>query len=195
MNRRSWIKLAVFVGYLAFITISAMIDFSPGKKIGSNFIYFWADLIKVLPFAFVLIGLFEVWVNRETVERYLGEESGARGYLWALVLSSITVGGVFVAFPVAYSLHKKGAAFGVIFTYIGASAVCRIPMNLFELSFMGLKFTAIRLAVSLPLVVLSSVLLGRYLKKQNAGFNPIGLDAKQASNRTGKSELKERHEL
>jgi len=54
-----------------------MIGFSPGRKIGSNFIYFWADLIKVLPFAFVLIGLFEVWISRETVERHLGAESGA----------------------------------------------------------------------------------------------------------------------
>ena len=45
----------------------------------------------------------------------------------------------------------------MIFTYIGASAVCRIPMNLFELSFMGVKFTAIRLTVSLPLVILSSL--------------------------------------
>jgi len=167
MNKRSWLKLAVLVGYLGFIAIAAVIGFSPGKEIGSNFIYFWADLIKVLPFAFVLIGLFEVWVERKTVERHLGEESGAKGYFWALALSSITVGGVFVAFPAAYSLHKKGAAFGVIFTYIGASAVCRIPMNLFELSFMGVKFTAIRLVVSLPLVILSSVLLGRYLKKQN----------------------------
>ncbi len=81
MNRRSWIKFAVLVGYLVFITISAIIDFSPGKQIGSNFIYFWADLIKVLPFAFVLIGLFEVWVERKTVERHLGEESGVKGYL------------------------------------------------------------------------------------------------------------------
>ena len=167
MNKRSLLKLAVLVGYLMFIASSAVIDFSPGKEIGSNFIYFWADLIKVLPFAFVLIGLFEVWVDRKAVERHLGEESGAKGYLLALALSSITVGGVLVAFPVAYSLHKKGAALGVIFTYIGASAVCRIPMNLFELSFMGIKFTAIRLAVSLPLVILSSVLLGRYLKKRN----------------------------
>lgn len=167
MNHWSWVKFTMLVVYLGFIAISAVIDFSPGKEIGSNFMYFWVDLLKVLPFAFILIGLFEVWVNRKTVERHLGEESGAKGYLWALALSSITVGGVFVAFPVAYSLHKKGAAFGVIFTYIGASAVCRIPMILFELSFMGIKFTAIRLAVSLPLVILSSVLLGRYLKKHN----------------------------
>ncbi len=96
MNQRSWIKFAVLVGYLAFIAISAVIDYSPGKEIGSNFMYFWFDLIKVLPFAFVLIGLLEVWVDRKTVERHLGEESGARGYLWVMVLSSITVGGVFV---------------------------------------------------------------------------------------------------
>jgi len=144
-----------------------IISGATGKQIGTNFIYFWADLIKILPFAFVLIGLFEVWVNRKLVEKHLGEESGAKGYLWAMVLSSVTVGGVFVAFPVAYSLYKKGASFGVIFTYMGASAVCRIPMNLFELSFMGAKFTAIRLAVSLPLVILSSILLGQYLKKRN----------------------------
>lgn len=167
MKRRSLIKIVALIGYLGFISISMLVDFSPGKSIGSHFIYFWADLLKVLPFAFVLIGLFEVWVNRETVEKHLGEESGARGYFWALVLSGITVGGVFVAFPVAASLYKKGAALGVIFSYIGASAVCRIPMNLFELSFMGPKFTVIRLAVSLPLVILSSVLLGRYLKKRN----------------------------
>ena len=167
MNKSSSMKCAVLVGFLAFIAISAVIDYLPGKKIGSNFMYFWFDLIKILPFAFVLIGLFEMWIDRKTVERHLGEESGARGYLWVMVLSSITVGGVFVAFPVAYSLHKKGADLGVIFTYIGASAVCRIPMNLFELSFMGAKFTAIRLAVSLPLVILSSALLGKYLKKQN----------------------------
>ena len=86
---------------------------------------------------------------------------------WINKFEFLTWTGVFVAFPVAYSLYKKGAALGVIFTYIGASAVCRIPMNLFELSFMGIKFTAIRLAVSLPLVILSSILLGRYLKKQN----------------------------
>ncbi len=97
MNKRSWMKFSVLVGYLVFIGISTVIGYSPGKEIGTNFMYFWVDLIKVLPFAFVLIGLFEVWVNRETVERHLGEESGAKGYFWALALSSITVGGVFVA--------------------------------------------------------------------------------------------------
>ena len=84
-----------------------------------------------------------------------------------MLLASTTVGGLYVAFPVAYSLHNKGAKLSVVFTYIGASAICRVPMTIFEASFMGIKFSAIRLLVSLPLVIISSILLGDYLEKRN----------------------------
>jgi len=40
-------------------------------------------------------------------------------------------------------------------------------MTIFEASFMGIKFSAIRLLVSLPLVIISSILLGDYLEKRN----------------------------
>jgi len=124
-------------------------------------------MLKILPCAFILIGLFEVWVKRETVEKHFGEESGIRGYIWGILLAGTTVGGLYVAFPVAYSLYSKGAKLSVIFTYLGASAICRIPMAIFEASFLGIKFTAIRLLVSLPLVIVASILLGNYLTKRN----------------------------
>ena len=144
-----------------------MTGFDPGKQIGKNFITFSVDMLEVLPCAFVLIGLFEVWVEKETVEKHFGKGSGIRGYTWAVLLAGTTVGGLYVAFPVAYSLYCKGARFSVIFTYIGASAICRVPMTIFEASFMGIKFSAIRLLVSLPLVIISSILLGDYLEKRN----------------------------
>ena len=112
------------------------------------------------------IGLFEIWVKRETIERHFGERSGIKGYLWGILLASTTVGGLYVAFPVAYSLYNKGAKLGVIFTYIGASAICRIPMTIFEASFLGVKFSAIRLLVAIPLVIITSMLLGDYLTKR-----------------------------
>ena len=133
---------------------------------GRHFGLFALDMLKILPCAFILIGLFEVWVKKETVEKHLGEGSLVRGYLWALLLAGTTVGGLYVAFPVAHSLYKKGAKLSVIFTYISAAAVFRVPMAVFEASFMGLKFTAIRFSVSLPLIILSSILLGIYLKKK-----------------------------
>ncbi|WP_202707462.1 permease [Sporosalibacterium faouarense] len=117
-------------------------------------------MLKVLLFAFILIGLFEVWVKKETVERYFGNASGYKGYIWAIILSSTTVGGAYVAFPVAYSLYSKGAKLSIVLTYIGAAALTRIPMTIFEASFLGIKFSVIRLLVSIPLVILSSIVIG-----------------------------------
>ena len=126
-------------------------------------------MLKILPPAFILIGLFEIWVKRETVEKHFGEASGIKGYILAILLASTTVGGLYVAFPVAYSLNSKGAKLSVIFTYIGASAICRIPMTIFEASFLGIKFTSIRLIVSISLVIITSIFLSNYLTKK--GYN------------------------
>ena len=167
MKRNDIIKIAGVSGYLLFLVVSLILGFNPGKEIGRNFVSFSLDMLKILPGAFILIGLFEVWVKRETIEKHLGEESGIRGYIWAVLLGGTTVGGLYLAFPVAYSLYSKGAKLSVIFTYIGASAICRVPMAIFEASFLWIKFTAIRLLVSLPLVVVASMLLGEYLAKRN----------------------------
>jgi len=167
MKRYNIIKIIGVSCYILFLIVSFVIGFSPGKEIGHNFVFFSVDMLKILPCAFILIGLFEVWVKRETVEKHFGERSGIRGYIWAILMAGTTVGGLYVAFPVAYSLYSKGAKLSVIFTYIGASAICRVPMGIFEASFLGIKFTAIRLFVSLPLVILSSILLGAYLTKRN----------------------------
>jgi uncharacterized membrane protein YraQ (UPF0718 family) len=153
--------------YFLFIIASVLFDFDHGKQIGMNFYNFSIQMLKLLPCAFILIGLFEVWVKRETVEAYLGQESGFRGYMWAVVLAGTIVGGLYVAFPLAHSLYSKGAKLSVIFTFIGASAICRVTMTIFEASFMGIKFTVIRLLVSLPLVVITSILLGDYLTRRN----------------------------
>ena len=165
--QNKYIKALAIIIYFVFIIGSFVIGFKPGKQIGHNFITFSIEMLKILPCAFILIGLFEVWVQRESVEKHLGKGSTMLGYIWVILLAGTTVGGLYVAFPVAYSLFKKGAKLAVIFTYIGASAICRIPMTIFESSFMGIKFSLIRLIVSVPLVILSSIWLGNYLEKKN----------------------------
>ena len=166
MKWKGIIKIVCLAAYVVFLIVSWTIGFEPGEEIGANLGNFALEMLKVLPCAFILIGLFEVWVRKETVERHLGEESGIMGYLWAILLAGTTVGGLYVAFPVAYSLYSKGAKLSVIFTYMGAAAIGRVPMAIFEASFLGIKFTAIRLLVSLPLVLVTSKLLGDYLSKR-----------------------------
>jgi uncharacterized membrane protein YraQ (UPF0718 family) len=166
MKRNRVIRIAILSGYVIFIVLSWILGFDAGQEVSENFASFALDMLKIVPCAFILIGLFEVWIKKETVERHLGEGSGIMGYLWAVLLAGTTVGGIYIAFPVAYSLHSKGAKLGIIFTYIGASAICRIPMAGFEASFLGVKFTAVRLLISLPLVIITSKILGDYLTRR-----------------------------
>jgi uncharacterized membrane protein YraQ (UPF0718 family) len=173
MKRNALITILLIASYFVFLVVAFLIGFNPGQEIGQNFLSFAISMLKILPGAFILIGLFEVWVKRETIERHLGEESGFRGYLWAILLSSTTIGGLYLALPVAYALYSKGAKLSVIFTYLGAAAICRIPMAIFEASFLGIKFTAVRWLVSLPLVIVTSILLGNYLTRK--GYKaPVG---------------------
>ncbi|KPK22834.1 MAG: hypothetical protein AMJ70_04965 [Dehalococcoidia bacterium SG8_51_3] len=166
MKRSAILKILLIASYFIFIGVSFLMGFNPGQQIGQNFAVFSVDMLKILPGAFILIGLFEVWVKRETVERHLGEGSGFRGYLWMILLGSTAVGGLYLAFPVAYALYSKGAKLSVIFTYLSAAAICRIPMTIFEASFLGVKFTVIRWLVSLPLVIITSIVLGNYLTRR-----------------------------
>ena len=161
------IKISAAFLFILFLLVSVISGFTPGILIGKNMVSFVRQMLFIIPCAFILIGLFEVWVKKEKVEKHLGFESGFMGYVWAVLLAATTVGGLYVAFPVAYALQQKGAGYKVIFTYIGASAVCRIPMALFEISFVGLEFSLIRLIISLPLVVISANILNRYILKNN----------------------------
>ena len=162
----------ILVAYAIFLIVSFLIEFKPGQQIGLNFSSFALTMLRIVPVAFILIGLFEVWVKKETVEKHLGTDSGIWGYLWAILLSSTTVGGIYVAFPVSYSLYRKGARLSVIFTYLSSAAITRIPMAIFEASLLGVKFTVIRFLVSLPLVILSSILLEKYLTKHGFKMSP-----------------------
>lgn len=159
-------------GFCLFIAISFFIGFDPGIQIGQTFFTMTIRILQILPAAFVLIGLFEAWIKDETVKKHLGETAGLKGHLWAIVLAGMVVGPLYVSFPVAYAIMQKGARMGVVFTYIGASAICRIPMAIFEASFLGLQLTVVRLVVSLPLVLISSIALEKWYGHREISGSP-----------------------
>ncbi len=167
MKKSELTSIILFVLFVTFVIFSYTTNYEDGEKTGLAFINVMIEMLKILPFAFILIGLFEAWIKRETVIKHLGDESGMRGYFWVLLLAGFSVGGLFVAFPLAETLHKKGASLKVIFVYLGFAGIFRIPMTIFEISFLGFSFTLVRLLVTIPLFLLIGIALGTILKKRN----------------------------
>ena len=116
---------------------------------------------------FILIGLFDVWVPRERIEKHISSEAGWKGTGLVILLAMLQAGPLYGAFPFAYLLWKKGCSIRNIFIYLGAYSTIKIPMLTFEIGFLGLKFSLLRTMISLPLFILTGYLMERYLTGKN----------------------------
>jgi len=154
-----WIAAYVILTVLSFI-----FGFNPGKQIFSNFSQSFIEMITFIPFLFIIVGLFDVWVPKEKIQKHIGQESGIKGMVLVILLAMLQAGPLYGAFPVAYMLFKKGASIKNIFIYLGAFASMKIPMLGIEIGYLGIKFSLIRTLVSLPLFIGIGYLMEWYLK-------------------------------
>lgn len=151
--------------FLAVSVISYFMGFNPGITIYTSFKSFLIEMITFIPLLFILIGLFDVWVPKETIEKYIGKESGTLGIILVIFLAMLQAGPLYGAFPVAYILYKKGTSIKNIFIYLGAFSSMKLPMLGIEIGYLGLKFTIFRTLISLPLFILIGFLMEKLVGK------------------------------
>lgn len=128
--------------------------------------YSLKEMALIIPPIFILLGLLDVWVPRETMMKFMGEESGLKGIILAFLLGSAAAGPLYGAFPIAAVFMKKGVKFTNILIFIGAWSTTKIPMFLFELSALGTRFAVTRLLVDIPGIIIMAYILGRIIPKK-----------------------------
>ena len=128
-------------------------------------LYSFQEMAFIIPPIFILLGLLDVWMPRETMVKYLGEGSGLKGMLLAVLLGSAVAGPLYAAFPVAAVFMKKGAKFFNVILFIGAWSTTRVPMLLFELSSMGARFMLTRLVLSLTGITIIAFIVDKTMSR------------------------------
>lgn len=166
--KKSKIDIPVIILFGGFIGISYLVDFSTGEKLfETTFWRFFKEMLMILPCMFIIIGLFDVWIPKEKIEKHIGKGSGMKGIGLMILLAVIQPGSLYVAFPFAYLLWKKGSSLRNIFVYVGMFSAAKIPMLTFEIGFLGLKFSILRLILTIPVFILIAVLLERKLRNKS----------------------------
>ena len=117
------------------------------------------EMFIIVPPIFLLLGLFDVWVPRETIIKLMGENSGIIGISLALLLGSFSAGPLYAAFPVAAVLMNKGSKFSNVLLFVGAWATTKVPMLLFEAGSMGWSFMLTRLLINIPGIIIMAYLV------------------------------------
>ncbi|MDD5017634.1 MAG: permease [Eubacteriales bacterium] len=138
------------MAFLAAAALGALLIFAPdiGNAALGTTLYSLEEMALIIPPIFILLGLLDVWVPRETMVRFMGEGSGIKGMVLAVLLGSAAAGPLYAAFPVAAVFLKKGAKFSNVLLFMGAWSTTKVPMVLFELGSMGAVFTFTRLGLS-----------------------------------------------
>jgi len=160
-------NLVILVGII--LTAVILLAIYPENKAAS--INASSDLIKelilILPAVLILMGLFSVWVSKEIVIKYMGHASGIKGMILSLVMGMLPTGPLYIAFPMASMLLKKGARVANIIIFLSAWACIKLPQELVELRFMGARFMFIRLSFTIIMVIFMGFLIEKIDKYSN----------------------------
>lgn len=109
---------------------------------------FLVEMASILPAVVVLLGLFSVFVPKQLIADHLGSASGVKGLLLSLGLGALPTGPLYVAFPIAAAMMRKGASVRNMIVFLTAWASIKLPQEMVELRFMGLEFTLLRLVLT-----------------------------------------------
>ncbi len=155
-----------FIITLIILGIIFIINLNLGIKAISTVGFSLKEMALVLPPIFILLGLLDVWVSREKMIKFMGEGSGIKGIIIAIILGSVAAGPLYAAFPIAAVLMKKGAKLSNIFIFIGAWSTTKLPMFLFEMSALGIKFALTRLLIDIPGIIIIGYAIYYLLSKK-----------------------------
>lgn len=164
---KKWFKrYRVFLLVLASLLLITLVNHRLGFRAFTITANQVEQMLLVIPPIFVLLGLLDVWVPRETMVKYMGEGSGLKGILLAFLIGSAAAGPLYGAFPVAAVFMKKGVKFMNLLIFIGAWSTTKVPMFLFEMAALGNKFAVSRLLIDIPGIIIIAYLLSKSVSKK-----------------------------
>ena len=122
------------------------------------------ELAMIFPAIIVIIGLFSVWVPKEIVVKYMGKTSGVKGIFLSIALGMLPSGPLYIAFPMAVALIRKGAKISNIIIFISAWACIKLPQELMEIQFLGIEFTLLRLTLTIIFVIIMGITIEKIIE-------------------------------
>ncbi len=139
---------------------------SLGWEALSSAFYQFITMLTIVPPIFLLIGLLDVWVPRETMIKLMGEKSGIICVIIAFFMGTLTAGPLVAAFPVALMMLKKGAKYSNVLFFLMIWASAKLPILFFQASTLGVKYTIVTNITLIIVYIFGSIIVEKLLPKK-----------------------------
>ncbi len=154
----------MFLGFISIVSIVLLIVYPEKREVVVSVSKdFFLEILFILPAVMVLMGLFAVFVRKDLVVSLLGKESGLKGVLIAVIMGALPTGPLYVAFPIASTLLKRGARILNIVVFLTAWSCIKIPQEIVEIEFLGFRFMLTRLFLTILFAILMGFVIERIL--------------------------------
>ena len=149
------------------LIVISIIDISLSFKALENAGNQILSMLMIVPPIFILIGLFDVWVPRETIISLMGEGSRFKGMALAFFLGAFSAGPTIVAFPLAMLMLKKGAKYSNVIFFLMVWSSLKLPIVIYQITTLGLRFSMIINVTMLIVFIISSLMVDIVFKKED----------------------------
>lgn len=123
------------------------------------------QMISVLPPIMIILGLMDEWISKESMIKYMGNDSGLMGIAISIIFAAFAAGPMYAAFPFTAVLLKKGVKFTNVIIFMNSWCVIKISTILFEISSLGYKFTFYRLIIDFIGVIAMAYLVSYFVMR------------------------------
>jgi uncharacterized membrane protein YraQ (UPF0718 family) len=149
--------------FAALVIITAAICYCKGKgafdKGLDDSVVMMTHILPKIAGAIILAGFVQVLLPREMVMQWIGEGAGLKGLVIASIAGMLTPGGPIVSFPLISALYAMGAGVSTLVAYLISWELMGMQRILiWEIPLMGVKFTVLRVSISLFFPLLAGIL-------------------------------------
>ncbi len=151
---RDWFFLGIAI---VFVVILLSVFPTKTEAVTLTTQEYFIEMIIILPAVMIIMGLFAVFISNETVVKHLGKTSGIKGIAISILIGTLPTGPLYIAFPMAATLIKKGARVSNIIVFLSAWACIKIPQEMVEFQFLGAEFMFLRLILTIIFVIIMGI--------------------------------------
>ena len=170
MKREGLTRDLVLLGGVLMVAVLLVVLFPQRREaVVSASWTFFLEMVAILPAVMVMMGIFMVFVPKDTVVKHLGKTSGMKGLLLALFLGALPTGPLYVAFPLAAALLKKGTRVSNVVVFLSAWACIKLPQEMVEFQFLGPRFMITRLVLTAVSVMAMGLFIEWVMERKGPG--------------------------
>ncbi|GAG00735.1 unnamed protein product [marine sediment metagenome] len=157
-------KWIFFIIVVVIYMVLALVDLELAKNALIEFLKLIKKILPIFVLVFILMFISALVLDFKKVAKYVGKEAGIKGWFIAIILGILSMGPIYMWYPLLSDLKEKGMknSFIAAFLYNRAVKIPLIPMMIY---YFGLSFTIILTFYMIVFSVINGVAVNKLIKK------------------------------